>query len=274
MTALLVGIGILVGCVQVITGAGGSIVALPLLLLVTGMSVQAATPIALMAAAVAAGVATLATLPSGQVRYKAALLIALFGWLTSPLGVWLAQHISSDVLACLFALVMLRNAVAFWGRYESDIAVNAVPSAALSAACPCILNPTTGRLHWTWPCARALARTGLVTGFLSGMLGVGGGFIIVPSLGKHTNVPMQSIVATSLMVISLVSLVSIGSSALWNDVAWPVAGPFVLGAVASSLLLRVPARKIPPQWAARAFAVLCAGVAVVLLVRSFRALWV
>ena len=63
------------------------------------------------------------------------------------------------------------------------------------------MNPDTGRLAWTPATAAALAGTGAVTGLMTGLLGVGGGFIIVPMLRKLTDVPMHGVVATSLMVI-------------------------------------------------------------------------
>jgi uncharacterized protein len=266
-------IGLFIGGVQALAGAGGGILALPLLLLVTGMSIQSATPIALMAVAVSAGIATLIALPSGQVRYKAALLMALFGWLASPFGVWLAHRISSNVLIGLFALLMLRNALTLWQRPQARSQLDALAAGMAPPDCPCRLNPSTGRLRWTWPCAKEIAQTGVLAGFLSGLLGVSGGFIIVPSLSRQTDLPMQAIVGTSLMVISLIALVSVGNSSLWNAVAWDIATPFVLGAVVGGLGMRLAAHKIPQHWVARSFAGMCAAMAVMLLVRSVHALW-
>ncbi|MBN3821839.1 TSUP family transporter, partial [Paraburkholderia sp. Se-20369] len=66
------------------------------------------------------------------------------------------------------------------------------------------VNPDTGRMDWSWPAGLALASSGAVTGLMTGLLGVGGGFVIVPMLRKFTDVSMHGIVATSLMVIALV----------------------------------------------------------------------
>ncbi|ONW96508.1 hypothetical protein A8F02_11290, partial [Burkholderia cenocepacia] len=73
-----------------------------------------------------------------------------------------------------------------------------------SPLCVGRINPDTGRLVWSWPVGIALASTGAVTGLMTGLLGVGGGFVIVPMLRKFTNVSMHGVVATSLMVIALV----------------------------------------------------------------------
>jgi hypothetical protein len=100
---------------------------------------------------------------------------------------------------------------------------------------PCVLNPSEGRLIWTMPCAWALAGTGAVSGVLSGLLGVGGGFVIVPSLTRYTNLAVRSIFATSLAVIALVSIGGVTAAAWQGAIAWNIALPFALGAVAALL---------------------------------------
>jgi uncharacterized membrane protein YfcA len=264
MVTTLVAAGIVVGTVQVLTGAGGGILALPLLLFAADLNVQTAAPIALMAVATSAAVASVSGLMAGIVRYRAAFVMAAFGWVASPAGVWLAHRISSNVLAVLFALVMLRNGWVVWRRSRS-----AAGPRQDSGDCACVLSPVTGRFTWTWRCASAFGRTGLAAGFLSGLLGVGGGFIVVPSLAKHTNLPMQAITATSLMVIGLVSLAAIGSSAALHGVDWRTAMPFMAGAVGATLVARGLGGRIPAPWVSAGFAALCVAVALVLLYRSF-----
>ncbi|MEO7335967.1 MAG: sulfite exporter TauE/SafE family protein, partial [Caldimonas sp.] len=64
--------------------------------------------------------------------------------------------------------------------------------------------PVTGRFVWSWRTATLLSAIGALTGFMTGLLGVGGGFVIVPMLRRFTAVSMHGIVATSLLVIALV----------------------------------------------------------------------
>ena len=73
---------------------------------------------------------------------------------------------------------------------------------------------TDQRLTWTLPCARALTGTGLLSGLTSGLLGVGGGFVIIPALTRYTDLNPRSIQRTSLAVIALVSLSGVTAAAL------------------------------------------------------------
>jgi len=191
-----IGLGLLVGLVLALTGAGGGILTVPLLIFVVGLELHQAAPIGLMAVGLAAWVGAVIGLRDGIVRYKAAALMACCGVLLAPVGVWLAARVEHDVLAVVFALVMFWVAFRAFRRPPSD---DTTPRAV-----PCRLNPQTGRFHWTSRCAATVAASGTLAGFLSGLLGVGGGFVLVPALSRFSDLPMRSIAATSLAVIGLV----------------------------------------------------------------------
>jgi uncharacterized membrane protein YfcA len=109
---------------------------------------------------------------------------------------------------------------------------------------PCKLDQSIGRLIWSVPCARSLIGAGAVAGFLSGLLGVGGGFIIVPALKKVTDLPMQSIVATSLGVLALISITGVTTAAVAGHLNWSIGIPFAAGAIAGMVLGSLMAKKI------------------------------
>ena len=100
-------LGILIGLLMGLTGAGGGILSVPLLVFVLHLTVAEAAPIALSAIALAAGVGALMGLRDHILRYKAAGLMALFGLLLSPLGLWLAQRVPNGPLLILFGCVLL-----------------------------------------------------------------------------------------------------------------------------------------------------------------------
>ncbi len=193
-------LGGIVGAVLGLTGAGGGILAVPALVVGMGWPMQQATPVALVAVAGSAALGALEGFRRGLVRYRAALLMAVAGVPLTSLGVRLAHLLPQRVLLTLFALVMLFVAL----RLLRQALREQRGGTQASPLCVGRVNPETGRLVWSWPAGLALASTGAVTGLMTGLLGVGGGFVIVPMLRKFTNVSMHGIVATSLMVIALV----------------------------------------------------------------------
>lgn len=193
-------LGGFVGAVLGLTGAGGGILAVPALVVGMSWPMQQATPVALIAVAGSAALGALEGFRRGLVRYRAALLMAVAGVPLTTLGVRLAHVLPQRLLLTLFALTMLVVA----GRLLRQALRRQATDTDASPLCVGRVNPDTGRLVWSWPVGIALASTGAVTGLMTGLLGVGGGFVIVPMLRKFTNVSMHGVVATSLMVIALV----------------------------------------------------------------------
>lgn len=255
-------LGATVGAVLALSGAGGGIIAVPLLVFALGLPMADAAPIGLMAVGIAAAVGAALGLREGIVRYRAAALIGLVGMALAPAGVWLAQHTPNAPLMGAFALVLAATGWRQWRLAGGDSAPAAPPSLA------CRLDHQAGRLRWNAPCARALALTGALSGLLSGLLGVGGGFVIVPALARHTELDRRSILATSLAVIALVSIGGILAATAHGRIDWPLAGPFVAGALAALLAGRRLARRLAGPQLQRAFALLCLAVAVLMLARA------
>ncbi|KGE01672.1 membrane protein [Achromobacter sp. RTa] len=257
------------GCVGLIlglTGAGGAIMAVPLLVFGLHLQVAQAAPIALLAVGLSAALGAVLGLRRGQVRYRAAGFMAITGIIVSPLGLWAARRVPNAPLAIIFACVLGMVAWRMWAQGARPAAVD-VPRMA-----PCQLNAGTGRLRWTAPCARALTGTGMIAGFLSGLLGVGGGFVIVPALRRATDLPMQAIVGTSLAVIALVSASGVVAAAAGGHLDWGIAAPFTAAAVAGMLAGRAVADRFPPRRLQQSFALFAGMVALAMLAKGVMAL--
>ena len=129
---------------------------------------------------------------------------------------------------------------------ETKVVLAGMKAAKEDPADPvCKMNPLTGQLKWTRPCTLAISGSGLLTGFLSGLLGVGGGFVIVPILRAMTDLSFHSAVATSLMTISITSLATVAISILQGQpLPWHIAAPFAIGTLAGMLLGRLGASKL------------------------------
>lgn len=261
-------LGIVVGAVMALTGAGGGVLSVPLLMFALHLDMRAAAPASLLALTVAAGIGALLGLHEGVVRYRAALLMAGCGALASPVGLWLGHRLPAAPLSAGFALVLL---VVAWrlvqrGRRSGNGAEGLVLEGTGRGA-PCRLDQSRGTLVWTLPCARVMALAGAVAGLLSGLLGVGGGFLLVPAMGMATDLPMRSIVATSLTVITLVSFSAAVSAAAMGLMPWALALPFAVGAALGLLGARRLAQRLAGRQLQRAFALLCVLVALLLLWR-------
>jgi len=260
MTAAL--LGIIVGLVLGLSGTGGGIIAVPLLVLGLKLDIPQAVPISLMAVGLAAGVGAGMGLKQGIVRYKAATLMAATGILFAPAGLWIAHQLHTELLTAAFACLLLVMG------YRTYIRAGRVTRDEVTGEeLPCMLGKTHGKFVWSMRCARALSLSGAATGILSGMLGVGGGFILVPAMQRFTNLHMQSIIATSLAVITLVALAGIATSAVYSGIPWHHAIPFGGGAVAGMTAGRMFSRKLAAHHLQRAFALVVIGVALGLVVK-------
>ena len=190
--------GLAIGGLLGLTGAGGGILAVPALMASQGWTVAQAAPVGLLAVTLSALVGTFEGLFKKIVRYRAALWIALISIPSARYGVHLGGIISPVWLTLAFSLVMLVVAYRIFFKKVND-----------HTGVLCKVNQTTGRLIWNMKTALSLGAIGVVAGLLTGLLGVGGGFVIVPALSKVTDLDMRSIVATSLMIIFLIGGVSI-----------------------------------------------------------------
>lgn len=265
-TLLTTGLGALIGLALALTGAGGGILAMPLLILALHLTVVQAAPIALLAVGLSAALGGLIALREKRLRYRAAGLVSIVGVVTAPLGTWAAQQIPVVPLTLIFSLVLTYVAL----RMIREAASTSLQVPARRKL-PCVLNPEEGRLNWTARCARALMLTGGVSGFLSGSLGVGGGFVIVPALARYTNLSLQSVVGTSLGVIALVSAGTVATAAAAGLMLWPVAIPFALGSSVGMLLGSRLAGRLPPSRLKQSFGVMSLLAAGVMVMRTVSA---
>jgi uncharacterized membrane protein YfcA len=255
--------GVLIGMLLGLTGAGGGVLAVPALVLGLGWPITQAAPVALMAVGGAAALGAIDGLRKGLVRYRAAMLMALLGALMAPWGLYVAHRLASSTLATLFSVVLVVVAIRMLRAHGGAAQTGGWQQKN------CMLDPDTGRLHWTRKCATTLGLLGACCGFLSGLLGVGGGFLLVPAFRQLTDIRVHGIVATSLMVVALVSAVAI-VSALRTGVSIPAAGGgFIAACLVGMVCGRLLAPRVPAQAMQRLFAGVCLVVAVYLLVHTW-----
>jgi uncharacterized protein len=260
---LMIFLGFLLGAISALTGTGGSIFAIPLLMLGFNMPLTQAAPIALLAVSSASSIATVQGIRAGMVRYKTALLMAAFGITFAPLGVWLANKIPAQILNLFFVVILLYVAFQMWQQSnKTQFADENKPTP------DCMINPATSTLFWTALCTRRLIFTGGVSGILSGLLGVGGGFVIVPSLRKVSNFNMQTIIATSLTVVALVSISTVLTHSFHDAIAWKIAMPFMIGTILGIASFSLISFKITEVNSQRSFALLALFAATLIATKT------
>lgn len=257
-------LGAFVGLLLGLTGAGGGILAVPLLVYFLHLPVTEATPIGLLAVAAAASIGAIAGLRSGLVRYRAAGLMALVGVIFAPPGIWLAHKIDNHILIILFSVILLYVAFKIFRNSGSGLI-----NKPRSSMPHCNLNSQSGRFIWTSRCSLSVMLAGTIAGFLSGLVGVGGGFVIVPALQRLSSLTIHSVVATSLAVIALVSISVVAGSLAMGNMNWPVALPFSLGAISGMFLGRLVTEKLQAKYVKYGFASLSVIVAMMMLSKVY-----
>ena len=258
-------LGILIGAVMGLTGAGGGILAVPVLVAGMHWSMQQAAPVALIAVAAGAAVGAIDGFKNGLVRYKAAILMAVCGVPVTNLGQHWAHVIPQFILMGVFALLMLAVS---WRFYQQSLPthLNSEDDAFRLA----FINTETSKFIWTPIAAFILAGIGMLTGLMTGLLGVGGGFLIVPLMRRFTHLALPSIVATSLFVITLVGSGGV-ISALFAGAELPVieTSSFVGAMVGGMLVGRKVSRRLQPWQVQRGFAFLLFIVSAYMLFKAF-----
>lgn len=264
--------GAIVGLSLGLTGGGGAIFAVPLL--VYGLKIPAREAVGISLAAVGATslVGFLHRWKLGQVEIRTGLLFAIAGMIGAPVGTWIAGFLSEAVLLLLFAGLMIVVAVRLW-RQASQSAIEAqacpIPAAEDGPTCR---RDVSGALILNSRCAVLLLAVGVLTGVLSGLFGVGGGFVIVPALVLFSGMSIHHAVGTSLMVIALVSVSGVASQLAAGRVIDPfVTILFIVGGIGGLFVGQQIGRRLTGPVLQKVFVVAILATAVFVIVRNLSA---
>lgn len=270
MTLILLSIGVLIGAVLGLTGAGGSVLAVPLLMLLLSLDPSTATGLALGVVAISSGYGALTRLKHREIFWVPAVLFGVSGMLMAPIGRYVATSISPNALIAGFALLSAVITVRmFWQsiKYpEQAQVVRAAGSEGGSEALLCRFSETQ-HFDWRLRCMTGLIVGGLLTGLLSGLFGVGGGFLIVPFLTQLNSVSMRQAVATSLVIITGVSASGFATHLLTQSIDMMQLLLLGSGGIAGMMLGSVFARKLAGARLQQVFAITIVVMAVTLITR-------
>ncbi|MFC9699712.1 sulfite exporter TauE/SafE family protein [Streptomyces sp. NPDC056943] len=215
MTVLVIAASVLVGLSLGTLGGGGSILTVPLLVYLAGQDTKEAVATSLFVVGVTSLAALIPHARAHRVRLRTGLLFGAFSMAGAYGGGRLAAYVPDTVLLVGFALMMLATAVAMLrtsrrgGGYE---------------------RPARGVLS-----LRRVAAAGLAVGAVTGLVGSGGGFLVVPALAVLAGLPMGAAVGTSLLVIAMNSFAGLAGHLSGATIDWRLALTVTAAAVIGSL---------------------------------------
>ena len=272
MRALLASpLGFLIGLSLGALGGGGSILAVPALVYAAGQDPRAATATSLFLVGAASIVGMSTHWRAGRVRVGTGLAFGACGVGGSLAGTALNHRLDPDVLLLGFSGLVV---VAAWRMLTACPSCTKVGD---QREVQRAMQRTGGTLVATRitvdvRSAVVVLAAGTAVGFLTGLFGVGGGFVIVPALALALKLPMPEAVGTSLLVIAINSGVGLLARLATTSIEWGVALPFTAAAIAGVLTGGRVADRLDPVRSLRWFAALLVAVAVYTAIRAGLAL--
>ena len=239
--------GLVIGAALGLLGAGGSILAVPALIYGVGQPLQAALFGSLLVVAISAAGGVVARLRAGVIRWPVALVFAAASVPAAFAGTAVSRLLPGQWLLLAFAALM---AVVALRMLRGD------PDSG-GGAC----RTDTGAVNWRSCLPKALG-AGVAVGVLTGLFGVGGGFVIVPALTLLLGLTAAEAIATSLVVVTLTSLAGLAAhAAAAASVDYGVIAVFAGAALLASLTAGRLANRLPAAALRRGFAVVILAVA-------------
>ena len=259
-------LGFLIGLSLGALGGGGSILAVPALVYAAGLDVRQATTVSLVLVGSAAIVGMVGHYRGGRVRVGTGVAFGAAGIGGSLAGSWVNDQLNPDILLLAFAGLVL---VAAWRMISHCPSCTKVGERAELEATVTLGHgpgsPTATLTHRRFRVDTSdvvkLVIAGTFVGFLTGLFGVGGGFVIVPALTLLLGLTMPEAIGTSLLVIAINSVVALVPRLDGATIDWTVALPFIISTVAGVVTGSKLAGRLDPDKSLRAFAALLVAVA-------------
>lgn len=212
MTVAVIGLAVVVGISLGLLGGGGSILTVPLLVYVAGQDPKTAIATSLLVVGVTSAAGAISHARAGRVQWRTGLVFGAAGMAGAYVGGRLGTLVDGTVLLIAFALMMGATSVAMLrGRKDRE--------------------PSDGEMA-VWK----ILLEGVIVGLVTGLVGAGGGFLVVPALVLFGGVPMGIAVGTSLVVIAMKSAAGLVGYLSGITIDWPLALSVTAAAVVGSFV--------------------------------------
>ena len=230
--------GVFIGAVLGFIGAGGAMLTVPILIYAFNFTPVHATTAALLVVFLAAAFGLIPKLKSGDIQIKIALSIWALGLVTNLGGAVIARHLSDSFIITGFAIILTLAGLSMLRSPTTELAEKKIPIIALIPI-------------------------SLVIGSMTGIFGIGGGFLAIPVLVIFFHTPQIKAAGTSLLIIAINCLTAlIGRQSLWQEIDWKIPVLISISAITVSLLGSQQSSKIPTAILRKSFAFLLFAIAI------------
>ncbi|WAK01511.1 sulfite exporter TauE/SafE family protein [Methylobacter sp. YRD-M1] len=238
---LLIALSLLIGVLLGLLGGGGSILTVPVLVYLAGLSAKNAIITSLIVVCLTSLIAVVNHARRGKVCWTTGLAFGLTGMIGAFLGGRLAAYVPDSLLLVLFAAIMLAASLSMLRNQKTP--------KPLSTRLP--LKPCPQHLPLI-----ALMLDGFLVGSVTGLIGVGGGFLMVPALNNLAGLPIHAAIGTSLFIIVIQSSAALAGHASHMTIDIFITALFSAFAIIGSFIGSSLSGKISGQHLKRGFGIL------------------
>ncbi len=236
---LIISLSVIIGILLGLLGGGGSILTVPVLVYLAGQSAKSAIITSLVVVCITSTIAVIHYARRKHVCWKTGTTFGLAGMLGAFLGGRMSAYIPDPILLVLFSAVMLIASIAML-RSGDGPQNTAAPD---DDFCPLNLPVS------------AILFDGILVGLVTGLIGVGGGFLLVPALTLLAGLPIQAAIGTSLFIIILQSAAALAGHANQMNIDPELTSLITICAVAGSFIGSRLSKSIDSRYLKRGFGV-------------------
>lgn len=242
---LAISAGVVIGIVLGFVGAGGAMLAVPMLIYIFGFTPLQATTAALVVVGTAALSGALPKFARGEVLLREALTISALSITTNVTFALIALRLSREVITTGLALVLI---IAGWSMLQKPFK----PGSERRMPIPVLILLSLG------------------IGVITGLFGIGGGFVAIPILVLFFNTPTAKAAGTSLLIIALNSAIAfVVRNQSWSEVEWLLPLTMAATAIIVSRIASSRSSRVPQELLKRSFAGLLFTIAIFTLIETW-----
>ncbi len=237
--------GAFVGSVLGLVGAGGAMLTVPILLYLFHYSAIHATTASLAVVFIAALFGVIPKARTRDVLYREAFTVWTLGLVTNLGGSVLAKQLAPSIITGGFAVVLILAGTSMLRGAVKDRPERKIPFALLLLI-------------------------SLVIGAMTGIFGIGGGFMAIPILVLFFHTPQNKAAGTSLLIIALNCLTSfLGHHSIWHEIRWSIPAAIAISAVIVSTVASHFSKRVPATHLRRAFAAVLYAIALFTILKTW-----